>query len=122
MRVTSLPADALIAVPLHPRRLSERGFNQSEELALHLSVLCHIPLQRSGLVRRRDTAHQVGLDARARQDNVRDAFVWQSTTPPPERVLLIDDVITTGATLGACAQALRLAGTREVRALVLARS
>lgn len=117
-----IDTDALVPVPLHPRRLAERGFNQSELLAQHLSTASGIPLLHRHLVRSRDTPHQVGLDAHARVENVRDAFVWQSTHSPPARVLLIDDVLTTGATLQACAQALRWAGTREVRALVLARS
>jgi ComF family protein len=122
MRAQPQPADVLVPVPLHPRRMAERGFNQSELLAQHLSRLSGIPMLASGLVRSRDTAHQVGLDARERHENVREAFVWQQPARPPARVLLIDDVLTTGATLVACAHALRLAGTREVRALVLARS
>lgn len=122
LRCHPLPADGLIAVPLHPRRLAERGFNQSDLLAQRLSLQCHIPFVASGLIRNRDTAHQVGLDAQERQANVSDAFTWQHHAPPPARVLLIDDVLTTGATLGACAQALRAAGSHEVRALVLARS
>jgi ComF family protein len=116
------PVDALQPVPLHPQRLAERGFNQSELLAAHLASLSGVPLLRTGLVRSRDTAHQVGLDARQRSVNVQDAFFWQAASAAPMRVLLIDDVVTTGATLEACAQALRNAGSREVRALVLARS
>jgi ComF family protein len=122
MSAHPLPADGLIAVPLHPRRLAERGFNQSDLLARRLSMQCKIPFISRGLMRNRDTAHQVGLDAQERRANVGDAFVWQHDTPPPARALLIDDVLTTGATLEACAQALRAAGSREVRALVLARS
>jgi ComF family protein len=122
MRAHPLPADALVPVPLHPRRLAERGFNQSELLAQHLSLQRGVPLLASGLARSRDTAHQVGLHINERRKNVHEAFVWQQPARPPARVLLIDDVLTTGATLVACAHALRLAGAREVRALVLARS
>ncbi len=114
--------DAIIPVPLHPRRLAERGFNQSELLARRLAQVSGIPLLTVGLARCRDTAHQMELDARARQDNVRDAFVWQHPQAPPARVLLLDDVLTTGATIQACAQALRAAGAQEVRAIALARS
>lgn len=114
-----MPADALLPVPLHLHRLAERGFNQSEVLARHLSRACGLPMI-TGLVRRRDTEHQARLDFQARQENVRDAFAWQSRTSPPWRVLLVDDVLTTGATVSACAQALRAAGAREVRALALA--
>ncbi len=116
------PCDAIIPVPLHPRRLAERGFNQSELLAHRLAQVSGIPLHTNGLVRCRDTAHQMELDARDRLDNVRDAFVWQHPQSPPARVLLLDDVLTTGATMQACAQALRAAGAQEIRALALARS
>ncbi len=118
---TQIAIDALVAVPLHPRRLAERGFNQCDLLARRIAQRSTLPVV-AGLQRQRDTAHQVGLDASARQQNVADAFVWKAATPPPPRVLLIDDVLTTGATLQACARALHAAGCREVRALTLARS
>ncbi len=117
-----LPADAIIPVPLHHHRLKQRGFNQTEVLAQHLSPACGLPVLARGLERSRHTEHQARLAAQERLSNVRGAFVWQPSTPPPTRVLLLDDVLTTGATLGACAQALRAAGTREVRALALASS
>jgi ComF family protein len=112
--------DALIPVPLHPRRLTERGFNQSELLAQRLAQLSGIPLLTVGLVRSRDTRQQVGLDAHERHENVKGAFSWQRRKPPPARVLLIDDVLTTGATMDACAYALRAAGAHEIYALALA--
>lgn len=117
-----LPADVLVPVPLHPKRQAARGFNQSVVLAAHLANLSGLPLLTDALVRTRDTPQQIGLDVQARHENVHNAFAWQYPEPPPARVLLIDDVLTTGATLGACAQALRAAGACEVRALVLARS
>ncbi|NJO04444.1 MAG: ComF family protein [Chloroflexaceae bacterium] len=117
-----LPADVLIPVPLHPRRFAERGFNQSELLANHLAASLRLPVLITGLVRQRNTATQVGLNMQQRQQNVQDAFLWQARVPPPPRVLLLDDVFTTGATMLACAAALRRAGAREVRALALGRS
>lgn len=117
-----LPADAVIPVPLHPRRMAERGFNQSELLARHLARTGGMALVTNGLTRQRNTEHQARLDMRQRQQNMHNAFVWQKREPPPARVLLLDDVLTTGATITACAHALRQAGTTEVRALALARS
>lgn len=117
-----LPADALIPVPLHRKRLRERGFNQCELLAQRLGQNSGLPVLVDVLARQRYTKQQAHLDMQGRQENVRDAFVWQGKTPPPPRVLLLDDVLTTGATISACAQALRAAGTSEVRALALARS
>lgn len=116
------PADALIAVPLHPERLAERGFNQSVELGRRLAQAMGAPLLPNGLERTRDTAHQARLNHNERQTNMAGAFIWRARTPPPQRVLLVDDVLTTGATLVACAEALRAAGSREVYAVALARS
>lgn len=115
------PADAIIPVPLHATRLAERGFNQSSELAARIARATGLPLV-SGLERCRDTGHQAQLGRRERHDNIAAAFVWNVYTPPPARVLLVDDVLTTGATLVACGDALRAVGTQEVRAVALARS
>lgn len=116
------PADAIVAVPLHPKRMAERGFNQAELLADRLATRLQLPLLRHGLERCRDTPHQVGLDHAGRQANVHAAFIWRSSVPPPAQVLIVDDVLTTGATIAACAEALQHAGTRAVRAVALARS
>ena len=114
-------AAALIAVPLHPQRERERGFNQAALLAGELSRLWSIPLV-GGLVRVRATDHQVGQNLRERQHNVSGAFAWAGQDPPPGSVLLIDDVLTTGATLLACAEVLEQAGSTVVEALTLARA
>jgi ComF family protein len=114
-------SDAVLAIPLHEARLAERGFNQAEALAREVARRLGIPLLNEGLVRIRATEQQAKLDARARAANMRDAFRWQGRTLPG-RLLLVDDVYTTGATMGACAEALRAAGAEEVYGLALARS
>ncbi len=120
--VASLPeADAIIAVPLHPRRLAQRGYNQAEELARELSRVWGVPLVQ-GLIRTRTTERQALLETKARSANVLGAFEWESGTPPPRRLILVDDVLTTGATMGACAEALLLAGSDLVYGVALARS
>lgn len=115
------PAAAIVPVPLHRQRERARGYNQSALLARVVAARVGWPLQEKGLVRQRNTRPQVGLDGAARQENVRAAFGWESPLPPPERVLLLDDVCTTGATLEACAQTLRAAGAQDIRGLALAR-
>ena len=111
----SLPEPALVVpVPLHPRRLRSRGFNPAGLLARQMAKRMEVPFDPVALVRLRDTPSQTGLDARARRRNVARAFRWVRAGTTPERVWLVDDVVTTGATLGAAARALHAAGVREV--------
>ena len=117
-----LPFDSIAAVPLHAGRLAERGFNQAEALAAELARATRRNLINGGLTRIRATEQQAQLSARARADNVRGAFAWTAAAAPPRQVLIVDDVLTTGATMGACAAALREAGAAEVYGLALARS
>ena len=114
------PADALVPVPLHPGRLGARGYNQALELARPLARAFAVPLRADLLARTRRTAAQTELDADARRANVRGAFV--ATAAVPGRVVLVDDTMTTGATLAACASALRAAGARQVTLWVAARA
>lgn len=117
-----LRADAILQpVPLHPHRRRRRGFNQAQLLANELRRAWHVGRVRGHLVRRRDTRAQVGLDRAQRRRNVEDAFEWRGPDLAGRPVLLIDDVITTCATVEACAVALLAAGAGEVRALSVAR-
>lgn len=111
-------AACVIPVPLHPSKRRRRGFNQAADLAKHLS-----PPLVPALARVRATATQTGLPAAHRRRNVADAFAVTSAGRRlgGATVVLIDDVSTTGATLEACAAALKAAGVREVRALTAAR-
>ena len=115
------PVDLLVPVPLHPRRVRERGFNQAALLARHLSRETGLRLDERSLCRARYTAPQVSLSAPERRANVEGAFVCQGTALAGRRVCLIDDLCTTGATLEACAAALRQAGAGAVWAFTLAR-
>jgi ComF family protein len=111
----------LVPIPLHRRRLRERGYDQALELARPLSRQLHLPLLDQGLIRLRDTAAQSLLDARQRRRNLRGAFAWRHGLPLPAHIVLIDDVMTTGATLHSAAAALRRAGAQRVDAWVCAR-
>ncbi len=118
----SIEADLLVAVPLYGRRQRLRGYNQSALLARELSRLCGLSLAERGLARRRNTPPQArSVDAEARKRNVADAFKADRYWVEGKRVLLIDDVMTTGATLSACARALREGGAASVWALTFAR-
>jgi ComF family protein len=113
--------DLVVPVPLHPRRLRERGFNQSALLAREL-VRGRAPrLAARALQRLRATPPQVTLDAGARALNVRGAFRADPRQVAERTVLLVDDILTTGATASACSEALLEAGARAVELLVLAR-
>jgi ComF family protein len=112
----------LVPVPLHPRRRRERGFNQAELLARELAVRVGLVLSAAALVRRKDTPPQTGLSAAARRSNVEGAFAVRRRAQVAGRaVVLVDDVLTTGATARACVRVLREAGASEVRVVTAAR-
>ena len=118
-----LPARSaiLLPVPLHPARLRSRGYDQALELARPLGRALALPVRVDLLQRHRATAPQSELDAVQRRGNVRDAFAVRHGRPLPEHVVLVDDVMTTGATLQAAALTLRRAGIARVDAWVCAR-
>jgi ComF family protein len=110
--------DAIVPVPLYWRRRIQRGFNQSELLAQRVSRNCGAPMVRA-LRRVQATSTQAGLSNTARRRNVAAAFRSRSVTG--QRILLIDDVMTTGSTAAACAIALKRAGAKRVALLAVAR-
>jgi competence protein ComFC len=113
--------DALVPVPLHLSRLRQRGFNQSLLLAQEAGGLLGVEVKEA-LVRTRRTDAQVNLGAEERKANVAGAFAVQPKIPIAGlSVVLIDDVVTTGSTLSACAEALVAAGAASVMATSLAR-
>jgi ComF family protein len=113
---------AIVPVPLHPSREWERTFNQSVLLARELSKLSGIPVVEL-LRRQKRTLPQTSLSGQARRRNLNGVFRFRSSTPDlPRSVILVDDVVTTGATLEACAGTLRKAGVRKVYCLTIARA
>lgn len=116
-------ATRIAPVPLHAERLSERGFNQAAIMASALAKFSKLPLDEWSLVRTVHTErHRAGMDERARRESVENAFeVRRQRLVEGERILLIDDVFTTGATVSSCASALLAAGAQEVFVLTLAR-
>ena len=112
--------DAIVPVPLHPRREREREFNQSGLLAARLAKRRGIPLL-DLLKRTRATAPQAGFDRAARMKNLEGAFALRRKLPPDASLLLVDDVSTTGSTLDACAALLMEEGASEVCAVTVAR-
>lgn len=112
-------SSTLVPVPLHPARRRRRGFNQADRLAAAMASRSRLPVA-SCLSRRGTWGAQVGRGRRERLAAVRDSVTARA--PAPARALLVDDVVTTGATLAACAAALREAGAREVAAIAYART
>lgn len=121
LMVEGLAAEAIVAVPLHPARMRQRGFNQAELLAQHLRAAMRVADAPGGLVRTRATPPQVGHDRRWRMANVSGAFEWKGPPMSGRPILVVDDVATTGATLDACARALRAAGSGPVMGVSVAR-
>jgi len=119
---TPMPGDVLVPVPLHQKRLRERGYNQSSLLAKELGKLTSLPVINDCLIRQRHAPPQTKTSTVAeRQSNVANAFTCRNHRLRDKQVLLIDDVSTSGATLDACAAALKEAGAVSVWGLVLAR-
>jgi ComF family protein len=117
-------ATLVVPVPLHAARERERGFNQAAILARTLAARARLPLDERSVVRVSHTErHRADMDARARRETVAEAFkVVRPRLVAGERVLLVDDVLTTGATVSACARALKDAGATEIFVLTVARA
>jgi ComF family protein len=120
-RDSDLGVDALVPLPLSPRRLRERGYNQAVEIARTLASELRLPLAIAGVSRPVDAEAQSRLGARARKANVADAFRVDARLRG-RRLAIVDDVITTGATVNALAAALRAAGAARVEAVAVART
>lgn len=122
LQTTRWPVDVVCGVPLHASRLRERGYNQAALLAEYVAQANRWSFVPSALSRVRETASQVHLNAQERRVNVADAFSADSRLVAGKQVLVIDDVLTTGATLSACADALRAAGATHVYGAAVAGS
>ncbi len=124
IRGISLPSvDTVIPVPLSKQKLRQRGFNQSALLAKSLAGRADTRLSLNSLVKIRDTAPQVGLSAKKRQENIKNAFaVNRKEIIINKNILLVDDVFTTGATIRECSQVLNRAGANEIYVITLAHS
>lgn len=118
----TLAADVVVPVPLHPERQRERGFNQAELLARAVATRLNLPIEPRAIERRKRRPPKLKLSRHERWESARGAYAARTGTQfDKRRVLLVDDVFTTGATLDACARALRAAGAEHVTALTVAR-
>jgi ComF family protein len=115
--------DVVVPVPLHPKRLRERGFNQSGLLAKEFSRRHGLPVSFDLLIRKKWTEPQTRLNRKERLENVKGAFgLRDASAVPGRRILLIDDVFTTGTTLSECARTLKKGGASEVYVLTVTRA
>ncbi len=113
---------ALIPVPLHIKKQKQRGFNQSEELAKELSSKLILPVSSNALIKTKETQSQTELKKEEREKNIKDAFSCSNPTlVSGKKILLVDDIFTTGATMEECSKTLRKAGAKEVWGIAVAR-
>ncbi len=122
--VHNCDVDMIVPVPLHSKRFVSRRFNQSQLLAKQLAVHLNVPVDNFVLIKKRATASQGGLNRKERFKNVTGVFAVEKgriETLKGKHILLVDDVLTTGATAGACAKVLKKAGASEVGLAVFAR-
>ena len=112
----------LVSIPLSKRKLKKRGFNQAEEVAEELSKIFKIPLIFNCLVKIKETPPQAELSEKERKENIKGLFlVKEKEEVKDKKILLVDDVYTTGATMEEAAKVLKEAGAKEVRGIVVAR-
>ena len=112
----------LVPIPLSRKKLKERGFNQAQEIAKELSLSLKIPLLSDVLLKIKETSAQVELQGKDRQENIKGVFVCQKPDLiKSKKIILIDDVFTTGATMEECARVLKTAGAKEVWGVTVAR-
>lgn len=114
--------DMIVPLPLSKSRQQERGYNQASLLAWPLALAKKIPYKPNAVERIRHTLPQVGLSAKDRNENVKDAFLAKSYIVAGQKILVVDDVTTTGSTIQACCSALKTAGASQVYAMTIARS
>lgn len=117
-----IEADIVVPVPLGKKRQRERGYNQAALLARSLALVLGLPFRPGAVVRFRETQSQVGLSLEERHLNVSGAFRGNPKIVSQKQILLVDDVLTTGATLEATAQALMYAGASKIEAVVVSRA
>jgi len=110
----------VVPVPLHPKRQRSRGYNQATQIAIGLAEHLQIPIREDLLLRPKVTESQTQKDRGQRLENMKKAFVVNIDDSPNQHVLLVDDVITTGATIGSCARLLLNAGVEQVSIAALA--
>ncbi|MFQ5953086.1 MAG: ComF family protein [Candidatus Omnitrophota bacterium] len=121
--ISHINADLIVPVPIHLARRLARGYNQSELLAKALSDLTCVPFSMNNLIKTRNTHPQIGLSKNSRIKNLRGSFSVPRPSPVVGKsIMLVDDVMTTGATLEACAAELLRAGAQEVRGFTIART
>jgi len=112
----------LLPIPLEKRRLKKRGFNQAEEIAIHLAQFLEKPVLTDVLIKIKPTLDQVGLTKEEREENIKGAYLCQKPDLAKNRkILLIDDIFTTGSTMEEAASTLKKSGAREVWGLAVAR-
>ena len=121
-RIARLSPDLIIPVPVHKSRMKKRGFNQAEEFGKRLSHYLEIPMNSSLLIRSKKTVPQKDLGPALRLKNLEQAFSCRKLPDRMKKVLLIDDIYTTGSTAEACSRALKKAGAEQVFLLVIATS
>jgi len=121
LAILNFKENLIMPVPLSKRRLRWRGFNQAELLARRVAEKYGLELDKDNLIRTKHKKAQAKLNEIERLKNIKDCFVWQGGNLNKRNIILIDDVVTTGATLNECAKVLKAAGAGEVWGLVVAK-